>query len=1076
MKSHLQTYRSFFAFSLLLPMLAMAGCSAKAKVERHVKRADAFYEEGEREKARIEYMNAFRLDRNDAHVSARLGEFFLEDGEFGRAFQFYSHAKNLQPTNNDVRVKVASLLFVGGKPKEARTEVEEVLKVSPTHADALLLLVNSAATTNDVAAVRARLESLAATNQKDSAIFLGLGVLAVRSGDTNAAEARFKRAIEIEPKSRVNNLTIGNFYAGRGDTNKAEVHLKAAMDNAPVRSVERLSYAQFLTKTDRSEEAKKFLEESVAKEPDFIAGWNALTQIAFSRNDRDKAREYIKGAFARDPQNREALLNQARLRIAEGDFKTAALELEKLAQRFPRDAQTHYHLANAYLGDAEPARAIASLNQAISSNTNHVDAILMRARLQISQGDVNNATADLNRLIRQFPRLPQSYYLLASAYRSRGTMEDALAVYNAVTKLFPTDPQAHQMIAGIQVQQRKLADARKAYEAALAINADYLPAIDDLIDLDIHAKQYDAALARIQTYLRKYPDKPMPHLLHAKVLQAQSKIDDAEKSIKKAIELDPEFAPAHRTLAQFYIQTQQTDQAIAKLEAMIQKNAKDIGSLVQVGMLYEAKTNYSRAQEVYEAALTVNPRNVVALNNLAFILSEQTGDLERSYQYARRARDVSPYDGYTADTLGWITWKQGNYPQALSILQQSAERLPDHPEVQYHLGMAYYMTGSKELALAALTKATQSTNNFIGEAKAQTALEILKVDSTKPSAEGIARLQKAIIENPADIYASVQLALCYEAQSNWEMARDAYEKALQKNPNSTLLLSKFASLNIGPLKQPARALELARKAWGIDQDGDLAAVLGPIGYAAGDFKWAYGVLLNAERAQPENARTSFYMGLAAYAVGRIAHAEEAFTRAAQADSLSTRERDLAKAASRIAAFHAGKIALSEAKATVKSALGIDPQFPPAIVAAGLIAEQNADYPGARAQYEAALKMNPAMLVAQRQLALLLSDRLPDDAKAYELATAIRADFQNDPQLTKALGKIAYRRADYAEAVRLMRLASSELQDDSDLLYHLGMAQYHVKDKSAKSTLTRAVQLEPGARFAPEAKKAIAELK
>src|SRR5688572_19254376 len=100
MKPYFPSPRFFCVLTaLLIPILVGVGCSAKAKVERHVKRADAFHEKGEREKARIEYMNAFRLDRNDAHVAARLGEFFLEDGEFGQAFQFLSHARDLQPTN-----------------------------------------------------------------------------------------------------------------------------------------------------------------------------------------------------------------------------------------------------------------------------------------------------------------------------------------------------------------------------------------------------------------------------------------------------------------------------------------------------------------------------------------------------------------------------------------------------------------------------------------------------------------------------------------------------------------------------------------------------------------------------------------------------------------------------------------------------------------------------------------------------------------------------------------------------------------------------------------------------------------
>ena len=99
-----------------------------------------------------------------------------------------------------------------------------------------------------------------------------------------------------------------------------------------------------------------------------------------------------------------------------------------------------------------------------------------------------------------------------------------------------------------------------------------------------------------------------------------------------------------------------------------------------------------------------------------------------------------------------------------------------------------------------------------------------------------------------------------------------------KNPKSTLVLSKLAALYAGPLRQPARGLEIAKQAWTISQSGDLAAALGPIGYVAGDFKWAYGVLLEADRAQPNNGVVAQYAGLSAYAVARFPQAEDALTR------------------------------------------------------------------------------------------------------------------------------------------------------------------------------------------------------
>jgi uncharacterized protein HemY len=83
----------------------------------------------------------------------------------------------------------------------------------------------------------------------------------------------------------------------------------------------------------------------------------------------------------------------------------------------------------------------------------------------------------------------------------------------------------------------------------------------------------------------------------------------------------------------------------------------------------------------------MNPRLVVAANNLAWIYSEHGGDPEKALQLAQTAKQEAPEDPRVSDTLGWILYKRGVYQRALALLKDSASKLPDNPQVQYHLGM-----------------------------------------------------------------------------------------------------------------------------------------------------------------------------------------------------------------------------------------------------------------------------------------------------------------------------------------------------------------------------------------------------
>lgn len=1060
---------------LIAGVFSGAGCSVQAKADRHIKRADAYFAKGQLESARIEYLNAFRLNQNNPHVAARLGEAFLEIGDVQRGFQLLSHARELQPTNNAVRVKIASLLLMSGDAKRARAEAQEILKSNPLDGDALVLLANSAASTNEVAESKRLFESMLASAPQNPSLHLALGVLAQRTGDLAAAQTQFGEAVRLDPKSSKSHFALANICFALGDTNKAEVHFKAAKDSAALKSVERLGYSEFLFKTGRAAEAKSLLEETTKQSPDFLGAWTMLTQIALSQRDTNSAAQYVAKALERDPNNRDALLNRSRLKIAAREYAAASADLQTLAEKFPRDAQVLHQLALAQLGADDAVKALSTLDRAVTLSTNSFDSVLLRAQIQINRGQVNDAIPELVRLTRSAPRVPQPQYLLAGAYLQQRSFAQAVAVYSNLAVRFPTDPQPYQMIGGIHRQQTNFPAARQSYEAALKINPDFLPAIDDLIELDILAQRPKDALARVQGYIEKYPDKPMPRLLQAKILFAENKNTEAEAAVQKAIELDPEFYSAHRALADFYVRTKQLDPAIQKLESMVAKNAKDVASLLQVGMLYESKTNFAKARGAYENLLKVNPSSIPALNNLAYILSERVGDLDAAYQTARKARDLDPYSPFVADTFGWILFKRGEYQPALAALQQAADRLQNQPEIAYHVGMTHYMLGAVEPATAALTSAVNATEEYLGKDSARNALAVLRLDPAKASPDSLGLLAKTVQSNPKDAFAWTRLAQVHESQKNWDKARESYEKALQVNPRSPLILSRLAALYSGPLNNSAKGMEFAKQAWSAAQTPDIAGVLGPIGYRAGDLRWAYGVLLEAQRSQNPSAEAAYYLGLASYALGRLPQSLESFQNATRFAGLPAALSGLAKAGAALVGHQSGEVAAPQAQTAIAAATAADPAFPPALISAGLLAEQKRDFPAARAKYEEVIRANPAFLIAQRQLALLLADKLGDDAKAAEIAATLRTDFANDPALSAMLGKIAFRRGDYTEAARILRTATLQPGASPELLHYLGMAQFHLKDNGAQATLTRAVAEAPEAKLVADAKKALAEL-
>lgn len=60
-------------------------------------------------------------------------------------------------------------------------------------------------------------------------------------------------------------------------------------------------------------------------------------------------------------------------------------------------------------------------------------------------------------------------------------------------------------------------------------------------------------------------------------------------------------------------------------------------------------------------------------------------------------------------------YKRGKYLQALSMLKDSAQKLPNSPEIHYDLGMAAFMVGDAQTSRKALEVAGNSPAQFSGK-------------------------------------------------------------------------------------------------------------------------------------------------------------------------------------------------------------------------------------------------------------------------------------------------------------------------------------------------------------------------
>jgi tetratricopeptide (TPR) repeat protein len=617
----------------------MTGCSAKARMARHQDRADKYFADGDYSKAEVEYLIALRLDSQNAHTISRLGDIYYQQGRFRRAYAYVGKASEMISNDIDLHVKLGTIYLIAHMPKEAKQQAEFVLDHSPTNAEAPDILAESISSKAELDAVRARLEKLSKQIGDTAALELAFAVVDFTGGDVKASEAALQRSLSLDPKNAAAYNTLGNLYGLQKKLKEADAAFKTAADLSPMRSPKRINYANFKIQNGDLVEGKRLLDEITKAAPDYLPAWLRQAEIALSEKKYDECDIMIDQALTKDPDNYDALILRSRSLLTQGKADKAVVELDRMAALYDRSPEVQYLLAVAHMTVNDPTKASGDLVKALFLRPIFPEATMLQAQIDINRGDSSSAINSLTVLLRQQPNTGDAYLLLAMAYLVQKNYDQALSAYAKMEELFPKSPEIPMLTGMALVQKNNTAEARKAFERSLALAPQYTPALEQLVNLDIAANQFTAALNRVN----KQTDEKMGsgrELLLAKIYLARAQnlangdakigsgeaklnvpvaqpdVNLAEAALHKAIEMEPTRDAAYLLLARLYVSTGREQVALERLNSLVVKTNNPAINL-QIGMIEDELKDYPKARDAYEKVLAAQPDSGAALNNLS---------------------------------------------------------------------------------------------------------------------------------------------------------------------------------------------------------------------------------------------------------------------------------------------------------------------------------------------------------------------------------------------------------------------------------------------------------------------------
>jgi len=116
-------------------------------------------------------------------------------------------------------------------------------------------------------------------------------------------------------------------------------------------------------------------------------------------------------------------------------------------------------------------------------------------------------------------------------------------------------------------------------------------------------------------------------------------------------------------------------------------------------LLFEQLDRVAECEADLRRIVVLHPEDADALNALGYTLADRTDRYQEAFELIDKALKLKPDEPAIIDSMGWVQFRLGRFPEAIKHLQRAFELQPD-AEIAAHLGEALWVSGQLEQARA----------------------------------------------------------------------------------------------------------------------------------------------------------------------------------------------------------------------------------------------------------------------------------------------------------------------------------------------------------------------------------------
>jgi tetratricopeptide (TPR) repeat protein len=454
---------------------------------------------------------------------------------------------------------------------------------------------------------------------------------------------------------------------------------------------------------------RKGMQADSSREPIYQ---KRIIEVLMRQGKKAAAAEVNHQILKKTPKDPDARSLRASLLLDQGEIQKSTAELENLVADTPGNYVTRYNLGRAHAAQGDYEGARREFTKVLALKRDYVPARLAFAHLQLGHREYEDAWRQASEVLRFDPTNTDASLIQSAALWELKRFREADEQLRKLVKGNPKSTAILFEAGSTYLGRKEFGPAEEVFRKMHQVDPADPRGLIGMKEVYMAENKPARAIEALQSELRRHPGRMDYRMVLANTAERMGKYDLAISEYRNVAAHVDEHSQAGATvylhLGEIYRLRGDLANAIVTLKMALMaqpENPQILGALAQA---LDSAGRKQEARQDYEHCLRLEPKNGMALNNLAFLLVENQGDLDQALTYAQRARQLLPHLSDVSDTLGQVYLKKQLTDSAVDTFKQVVAQQPARAIYRYHLGQAYAQKGERQKAIEELQIALKS--------------------------------------------------------------------------------------------------------------------------------------------------------------------------------------------------------------------------------------------------------------------------------------------------------------------------------------------------------------------------------